>query len=225
MTLNEQIKTLLPPKNLRLHIAILAIFHLVGIIGFSTKWRSLFLLLTPFHLLLVFGYLTVFQQKIDKRFLTMMFVVVFSSYLIELLGVQTGMIFGSYQYGEALGFKIGGTPFLIGVLWFVLVYSIRSQLIGLKIHWFLKGAVGAAMMLLIDLFIEPVAIELGFWSWENNAIPVKNYLAWFTISLIYFILFSKPAIPKNRLAPYVYWMQLGFFVVINILLHLGLPGQ
>jgi putative membrane protein len=208
-------------RGVLLHGSILLIFHLVGLIGFSTQWRELFLQLTPFHLLLVFSYLVLFQQRVDGRFLTFMAFVIVSSYLIELVGVQTGKIFGDYKYGEALGIKIGDTPLLIGVLWFLLIYSIGVQLKPLKTHWILKSFLGASMMLVIDLFIEPVAIELGFWSWTNNAIPVQNYIAWFVISFFYMIIFYQTNFSANRIAPVIYWMQLGFFMAINLIIYLA----
>jgi putative membrane protein len=206
--------------SVRLHGSILLLFHIVGIIGFSSPWQELFLQLTPFHLLLVFGYLVLFQEHVNVAFLKFMLTVTLSSYLIELAGVQTGKIFGDYQYGEALGIKIGGTPLLIGVLWFILIYSIGTQLKSLKIQWFFKALLGATMMLVIDLFIEPVAINLGFWSWDNDTIPVQNYVAWFTISFCYFLIFYKMSLPKNRIAPLIYWMQLGFFIAINFITYL-----
>lgn len=208
-------------RGVLLHGSILMLFHAVGLVGFSSHWRELFLQLTPFHLLLVFGYLVLFQQHVDGRFLRFMVIVVVSSYLIELVGVQTGKIFGEYKYGEALGIKIGGTPLLIGVLWFLLIYSIGVQLKPLKTHWMLKSFLGATLMLVIDLFIEPVAIELGFWSWTNNAIPVQNYIAWFAISFFYMIIFYQTNFSTNRIAPIIYWMQLGFFMSINLIIYIA----
>jgi putative membrane protein len=203
-------------SRLNLHIAILAIFHLVGVIGFTTQWRNVFLELTPFHLLLVYAYLLAFQTLINRTFLVFMFFVAFSSYFIELIGVQTGKIFGDYTYGTALGYRIGDTPLLIGVLWFVLVWSIGHQLKSLELHWIVKSALGAAMMLVIDLFIEPVAIDLGFWSWDGGDIPTQNYIAWFIISLGYFLIFNKTKFGDNPIAKYIYWLLLAFFVLINL---------
>ena len=85
----------------------------------------------------------------------------------------------------------------------------------------LKSFLGAGMMLVIDLFIEPVAIELGFWSWTDNVIPVQNYLAWFAISFVYMIIFSQTSFSSNRIAPIIYWMQLGFFMAINLIIYVA----
>jgi bisanhydrobacterioruberin hydratase len=203
-------------RNYFLHIGVLAILHLVGVLGFLSPWRTLFLHLTPFHLLLVFGYIFIFQTHRDSTFISFMIFVMITSYLIELVGVQTGLIFGSYTYGEALGFKVGGTPLLIGMLWFLLVYSIGSQLRTWMISPAMKAITGATMMLFIDMFIEPVAIDLGFWSWENDTIPIQNFVAWYFISFIYFLIFFKYHFAPNRIAPIIYWLQLGFFMLINL---------
>ncbi len=204
-------------KKFYLHLGILAIFHIVGVAGFLSPFREVFLLLTPFHLLLVFGYLLFFQSSWDHKLTFFMILVMVTSYLIELAGVQTGLIFGSYTYGNALGFKIGGTPLLIGVLWFVLVYGIGGQLKAWSVSPALKAAAGASMMLFIDLFIEPVAVDLGFWAWENDIIPIQNYVAWYAISFVYLLIYNKSNFPPNRIAPATYWLLLGFFMMINLI--------
>ena len=212
---NKITKYISADRNYYLHTGILTLLHLVGVLGFLSPWRALFLHLTPFHLLLVFGYIFIFQSQRDNTFLGFMLFVMITSYLIELAGVQTGLIFGHYTYGEALGFKIGDTPLLIGVLWFLLIYSIGSMMKTWLISPLFKAVTGATMMLVIDLFIEPVAIDLGFWSWENDTIPIQNFLAWYFISFVYFIVFNKYNFAPNRIAPVIYWLQLGFFILIN----------
>ena len=49
----------------------------------------------------------------------------------EMLGVNFGYIFGSYQYGEALGWKLFGVPLLLGANWTILTVcsaAIAAQL-------------------------------------------------------------------------------------------------
>lgn len=204
-------------SNYKIAAGILILTHLVGVIGFTTRWQELFLTITPFHLLLVFALLVIFQENKSMAFYRFMGIVFVSSYLVELVGVQTGIIFGNYSYGTALGFKVGDTPLLIGLLWFMLIQSIGVMLSGWKMNDYLKSLIGGIFMVGIDLLIEPVAMKLGFWSWEGNLIPLQNYLAWFIISFLFFMLFNKQAFKKkNKLAPYVYWLQAAFFAVINL---------
>ena len=48
-------------------------------------------------------------------------------------------------------------------------------------------------MVLLDIMIEPVAIELDFWQWEGGNIPLQNYLMWFIVALFmnWIISFNK----------------------------------
>jgi hypothetical protein len=42
--------------------------------------------------------------------------------IVELIGVNTGLLFGAYHYGENLGIKVFGVPLLIGINWVVLTF-------------------------------------------------------------------------------------------------------
>ena len=197
---------------------IIVITHVVGVIGLTSKWRDLFIAITPIHLLLVFGILLITQSKITRPFLLFLASTVVISYLIEFVGVNTGSIFGHYEYGKALGLKIGNTPLLIGVLWFTLIYSIGIILSNFNLHLIIKSLLGALLMLLIDFFIEPVAMGYDFWSWKNEMIPMQNYLAWFIISFLMLIAFNLSSFDKsNPTAKLVYLAQLMFFITINII--------
>jgi putative membrane protein len=36
----------------------------------------------------------------------------------------------------------------------------------------------------LDFFVELFAMELEFWNWKNNLIPIQNFLMWFETSAI-----------------------------------------
>ena len=49
------------------------------------------------------------------------FIFAFSiGFLVEVIGVNYGIIFGNYTYGKVLGFKVLNVPLMIGVNWFFL---------------------------------------------------------------------------------------------------------
>ena len=48
--------------------------------------------------------------------------------LTEAIGVNTGLLFGTYEYGANLGFKIFGVPLIIGVNWTVLIIQLQPSL-------------------------------------------------------------------------------------------------
>lgn len=106
-------------------------------------------------------------------------------FFVEVLGVNTGIIFGNYIYGEGLGTKVFNTPLIIGLNWLLLVYITASVLENKKLLVPVKIILGAAMMLGYDFIIEQLAPELNMWDWKNNTIPVSNYVAWFFIAAFF----------------------------------------
>src|SRR5476651_2220982 len=114
------------PKNLKKTIAltIILLFHIVGFIGLSyPRSRVFFLQLVPYHLLLMAAVIVYMHRGPYKQLLLFMVVVAVVGYSAEWVGVHTSLLFGSYSYGNTLGFKAGGVPLIIGINWFILVYS------------------------------------------------------------------------------------------------------
>jgi len=197
---------------------LLIFMHAVGVIGLLSEWSVIFLLITPFFLLLTFSLVLLNHKTFSTPFILFACIVIFASFFIEFIGVNTGKIFGNYTYGNTLGFKIGNTPLLIGILWFILIYNIGIMISSWSTSTVLKSLLGAFYMVFIDFFIEPVAIKLGFWSWENNSIPIQNYIAWFSVSFVFFLLFYTMNFKKhNPIATIVYCTQIGFFILVNLL--------
>ena len=202
-------------------VTVVIITHIVGVFGFLSDWRDLFLTLTPLHLLITFILLVINHGHLKNIFIVFASIVIVVSFIVEYLGVNSGLIFGEYEYGEALGLKIGNTPVMIGILWFILIYSIGIMINKWSSSILIKSLIGATFMVLIDIFIEPVATELGFWNWLQDVIPIQNYFAWFVVSLIFFILFFLlPFKRKNPVASTVYLTQLLFFISITLLSRL-----
>ncbi len=44
------------------------------------------------------------------------------SFIMEELGVRTGLIFGPYHYSDMLGPKVSNVPVLIPLGWFMMIY-------------------------------------------------------------------------------------------------------
>ena len=55
---------------------------------------------------------------------------------VEIMGINTGILFGDYTYGDVLGFKLRDVPVLIGVNWFIIIYCS-----GISIHTLLMKAI------------------------------------------------------------------------------------
>lgn len=201
-------------------VAILVIFHAVGFWGLLFSGRpEYFQRLTPMNLLLTNTLLLAFHRRWSTTFILFAAVVFSVGFFSEVVGVHTGLLFGDYTYGAALGFKIWSVPVLIGLNWLMLVYSAGHISNLTRLPWPAKAILGALLMVLLDYFIEPVAMAFDFWSWQGGHIPLSNYVGWFVVALGLQVYFQRAAIAKeNRLAPYIYLVQLLFFVGILSLL-------
>jgi putative membrane protein len=117
---------------------------------------------------------------------------------MEWLGVKTGLVFGAYHYGPWLGPRWWGVPPLIGLNWVVLVWAVRGWLpskTSSPIPSWLRDVLGGALVMGMDLLIEPGATRLGFWVWDQKTTmqgwagslvvaPLQNYLAWWVIAFL-----------------------------------------
>ena len=98
-------------NNFKKHIpiTILIIFHLVGLIGFL-YFPEVFKKLSPVNLLLSTALILFTSKQAHIRFYANMIVISVLGFFIEVIGVKTGFIFGSYHYGTAMGIKILAVP-------------------------------------------------------------------------------------------------------------------
>lgn len=200
-------------KNHKVTIAkgVVLILHLVGIAGlYWEASRPFFQLITPLHLVLVTGLLLVFHTGFNRHFLVFAFNAFAIGMVTEIVGVNTGLIFGEYHYGPVLGPKILGVPVMIGVNWFLMVYVTGGVWYRILENDILAALAGAVLMVAMDLSMEPVAIKLDFWQWETGGIPLSNYLSWFFIAFVIQMLYRKLTFPRDN--------KLNFFVFINLLL-------
>ena len=138
-------------------------------------------------------------------------------FLIEALGVKTGLIFGSYYYGKTLGLKIFKTPILIGINWLFLIYSSISISNNIKAKPIFTILFAPLLMLVYDFILEHAAPKIGMWSWEDSTVPLKNYIAWYIIGVIFVSLFQIFKIEtKNTMAKILFACQFLFFVILTL---------
>lgn len=151
--------------------------------------------------------------------------IVVAGFGIEWLGVWTGQIFGSYSYGQTLRPSIGGVPISIGSAWFVML--VASTAVAQKIapksladgFRFKMAFLVALLMVCFDLFMEPVAVKLDYWTWMNDHIPSQNYLAWFGLSFIFATIGFQVGVFRQhlpRIAFHCYFAQLLYFGLVSL---------
>jgi putative membrane protein len=214
------------PQNLnitpRAAITIIILFHAVGLIGLSIfVTRPLFLQIVPFHLLLMLAVIILSHHKFSSRFGIFILIIFWFGFIAEWIGVHKGWLFGNYAYGKTLGLKLFDIPLMIGVNWFLLVYAIgvTMQRIRLKSAFF-RVIAGAAILVLLDLLIEPVAIKFDYWHWVNNIIPLKNYICWFLVSVLMLYVFEWFSFKKqSKVAPVLLVTEFVFFGVLEVVIR------
>jgi len=222
-------------ENISVFIAIL--IHVSGVVGILfTPYRDWFVAFTPLNLLLMFVLLVINQPKRTQWFWLLVAICFVTGMLVEIIGVQTGWLFGSYAYGHILGPKLAGVPWLIGLYWFVVVYGSGNLMYLLmqklfrpfsevpgffekKSTLFVIVFDGAILATCFDFLMEPAAIKLGFWHWDGLVVPWFNYLCWFIISLLLLVVLVKLPFQKNNyFAVHLLLIQLLFFLALSFYL-------
>ncbi|MDF9796878.1 putative membrane protein [Catalinimonas alkaloidigena] len=197
----------------------LATVHFFGILGIAyPPTNPFFVSATPFSLITTSLILFFFHREWNIPFVFFACTTFLVGYSIEVIGVKTALIFGSYNYGEALGFQVMEVPVIIGLNWLILTYACGVISRSLSQSLFIASLVGSVLMVGLDILIEPVAIALDFWNWSGGLIPLKNYVGWFIISFVLQILFHSLRFDKNNvLAKYVIFVQAIFFIILQII--------
>jgi putative membrane protein len=158
----------------------------------------------------------------QKKFYGWIFLVFVLSVIIENIGVVTGTVFGEYTYSQVLSPFIGFVPLAIGFAWINTL--VPSMMITERIikpqkdfsKWIASALVGL-LMVAFDFVLEEAAIELNYWSWENNQVPIQNYLAWYILGFLFARMGYYLQIDKYKLPPlfkHIYFAQIGYFLLV-----------
>ncbi|MFO7867774.1 MAG: carotenoid biosynthesis protein [Bacteroidales bacterium] len=199
------------------------IFYIVGCIGMVIPaLLPYFIMLIPYVLLFHFALVVYFHQtySISKTIQTIvLFLFIFvSSMAVEIIGVHTGTLFGTYSYGSGLGIKFMSVPLLIGVNWMFMVYASASVVDVLPVPDWLKTLSGAGLMVLYDLVLEHVAPIMDMWEFAHNSVPIQNYIMWFMCALVFHALLRIMKIRiQNSIVKTVFVSQFFFFISIMLI--------
>ncbi|MBT5403255.1 MAG: carotenoid biosynthesis protein [Crocinitomicaceae bacterium] len=196
---------------------LLLIIYVVGIVGILGESGAWYASLTSYNLLFVAVLLAITHGKFDRRDVYILLFSAIIGFGFEAIGVNTGWIFGSYEYGEALGIKLLDVSVVIGLNWAILTYCTMVIATKTSSNRWIKSLLGALLMVGLDVLIEPVAIKLDFWSWGlHNPPPLQNFIAWFIIAyLIQLVSFTIKPEFKNNFAVVVFLVLVVFFTILN----------
>jgi bisanhydrobacterioruberin hydratase len=194
------------------------------IFGFGVLWHaipatsSIVLALTPAALLI--SYIIILYHEIknsNKKLLIWIGAVYIITFIIEAAAVITGLIFGEYSYGNTLGLMAFNVPVVIGLNWAIIIWGCTELTIKLKMHIAIKAAVAAAVAVMLDFLIEPVAVSLDYWRWSEGIIPLQNYIAWFVIAYLFSFSYNYLKLRSSTDLPvHFFFAQVMFFGLLNI---------
>ena len=75
----------------------------------------------------------------------------------------------------------------------------------------------ALLMVVFDFVMEPAAVKLRYWTWQDGIIPLQNYIAWFLVSLFLMYIAIKRGLFRTRLprlAFHAFFAQLAYFILV-----------
>ncbi|SDG32740.1 Protein of unknown function [Facklamia miroungae] len=124
------------------------------------------------------------------------------AYVLEEIGVHTGIIFGRYYFNPIMGPKLDVIPIAVFCGWVTLTY-IAWVVTNLLIDGsptptrhstpliILRAVVGALVVATFDLNYDPIAVENGWWVWLDGGsyfgVPIHNYVGWFFVAFVTYL--------------------------------------
>ena len=191
-------------------IGIILILHIVGFYQIVVNNKAELMESSSLIILISSGLCFIPEFKtLSKNWIP--FVSVYLIGLItEMIGVNTGYLFGTYHYSDSLGVKLLETPLMIGVLWLSLNIGIQAFLKQFDLSKWAVIPLGALILLLFDVILEPVAISYDLWTWAEGTPPLYNYICWILIAMVMqYILWNFTQ--KDSLFKYLLFINLFFF--------------
>jgi putative membrane protein len=115
-----------------------------------------------------------------------------AAFAAELLGVRTGVPFGTYRYTGGLGPTLGRVPLLVAAAWLMMAHAavaVAGQLTRRRVT---RTAVAAVALAAWDVFLDPQMVAAGHWRWRDPAphlpgvggVPLTNYGGWLLVALL-----------------------------------------
>lgn len=123
-------------------------------------------------------------------------------YVLEEIGVHTGIVYGRYYFTPLMGPKLDVIPIAVVCGWVVLIY-IAWVITNLLIDGsptptrhtpyliIFRAIVGALVVTTFDLNADPIAVENGWWVWLDGGayfgVPIHNYVGWFIVAFVTYL--------------------------------------
>jgi uncharacterized membrane protein len=158
-------------------------------------------------------------------------------FAVEALGIATGIPFGHYVYGPALGSRPAGVSWVIPLAWTWMAWPAwiaATRLVRRPAGRVLVAAFGLAAW---DLFLDPQMVAQGYWRWEHPSpalpgvpgVPVSNYAGWLAVAVVLMTVLAAvagtDAVGDSDAPMLALYLWTYASSVVAHALFLGLPGS
>jgi len=140
-----------------------------------------------------------------NRWLRLLLSLVVVVWLIEWVGTQSGLPFGSYHYTPELQPQVWGIPLSVTLAWYMLLipaWSVARSLVPRPTgagNW-LFAAVAATAFTAWDLYLDPQMVARGLWVWDSPGayfgVPLLNYAGWWLVSFVLSLILRPRDLPR-----------------------------
>jgi putative membrane protein len=126
-------------------------------------------------------------------------------FAVEVLGVHTGVPFGSYRYDGGLGPKVFAVPVVIGLAWVMMAHPcvvVAERVARSTLGRVMAAAAGLAGW---DVFLDPQMVDARHWHWSDPSphlpgvadVPLSNFGGWLLVATA----FSAVLVAASRRRP------------------------
>lgn len=169
------------------------------------------------YIMIFVGVMTYLEIQTNKPKILLAFTsfVIVSSIYAEYIGTSTGMLFGEYSYSNRLNPLFFSVPLAIGFAWFTVLYTSYSLVSNHNLLF--KVIATGLLMTIFDWFLEPAAINLGYWNWSDSNPPLFNYITWFGLSIVYASILSILRVKiKGKNLKHIFIAQILYFIISSL---------
>ncbi|PYE53581.1 carotenoid biosynthesis protein [Deinococcus yavapaiensis] len=175
------------------------------------------LIATAQTVLLALAALSWAWKRVGRRALLLFAACFVLGLAVEIAGSRAGFLFGSYDY-DPPGPKVLGVPLLVPLGWWWMTLAALALSNG-------KPVLAGALMVALDVGLEPLMTTYGFWSWAPGGtsyygVPWTNFLGWFVVGalLSWLILRLTPIVLTRGTTFRVAYLVELFFLPAGLLL-------
>ncbi len=176
-----------------------------------------------FELLGAISFVAILAREIYQKNETRVFEILSALVFGLLLEIGNTHLGHTYTYSPNFVIQIFNVPLAIGVYWALIIYSVMLLSDQYRLPWVIRPFMDALTAIILDLYLDVVAVRLGFWTWvipknqEWYGIPFDNLAGWIfvVISFSFIIRFIRTLNLKR-------WLTRLMLILSPLLAYLGL---